>query len=192
MTKPECIENKEVYKGKILTFFKKKMKFSNGNTSDWDFVHHNGAAAIVAVDDDGKLFLVKQYRPGCDRFTLEIPAGCLNPGEDRKTAAMRELEEEIGYHCDDAELLNKYYPASAYDDEYIEIYLAKGLTKTKQNLDPDEEVEVLKMDPEEIVNKILSAEISDGKTIAGVLTYYTKLKREVSSCRRHDISYTDR
>ena len=101
MTKPECIENKEVYKGKILTFFKKKMKFANGNTSDWDFVHHNGAAAIVAVDNDGKLFLVKQYRPGCDRFTLEIPAGCLNPGEDRKTAAMRELEEEIGYHCDD-------------------------------------------------------------------------------------------
>ncbi len=178
MTKPECLENKEIHKGKILTFYKRKMKFANGNTSDWDFVHHNGAAAVVAVDDDGKLFMVKQYRPGCDRFTLEIPAGCMNPGEDRKTSAMRELEEETGYRCEDAELLNKYYPASAYDDEYIEIYLAKGLTKTAQHLDPDEEVEVLRMDVEELVDKILVCEISDGKTIAGILTYYTRIKKQ--------------
>ncbi len=177
MIKPECIENKEVFKGKILTFYKKKMKFENGNTSDWDFVHHNGAAAVVAVDEDGKLFMVKQYRPGCDRFTLEIPAGCLNPGEDRKTAAMRELEEETGYRCSEAELLNKYYPASAYDDEYIEIYLAKGLKKTSQHLDPDEEVEIYRMELDEIVDKIINCEISDGKTIAGVMTYYAKLNR---------------
>ncbi len=177
MKKPECIESKEVHKGRILTFFRKTMKFENGNTADWDFVHHNGAAAVVAVDENGKLFMVKQYRPGCDRFTIELPAGCLNPGEDRRTAAMRELEEETGYRCQDAVLLNKYYPASAYDDEYIEIYLATGLTKTAQHLDPDEEVEVLRMDVNDLVDKILSCEISDGKTIAGVLTYYTRLHK---------------
>ena len=177
MTKPECLENKELCKGRILTFYKKTMRFENGDTAEWDFVHHNGAAAVVAVDENGKLFMVKQYRPGCDRFTIEIPAGCLNPGEDRRTAAVRELEEETGYKCENVELLNKYYPASAYDDEYIEIYLATGLKKTAQNLDPDEFVDVIRMDLDELVQKIIDCEISDGKTIAGILTYYAKKNR---------------
>lgn len=176
MIKPECISEKLEHKGKILTFYSKEMKFESGNTAMWDFIHHNGAAAVVAVDNDGKLLMVRQYRPGCDRFTLEIPAGCLNANETRAEAAARELEEETGYKCNKIELLNKFYPAAAYDDEYIEIYLATDFTKTHQNLDPDEEVEIFRYDLDTLVNMIINAEIADGKTIAGIMTYYARVK----------------
>jgi len=126
------------------------------------------------VTEDGKIFMVSQYRAGCDSMSLEIPAGCLNPGEDRKTAAARECEEEIGYRCNSIELLLKFYSAFAYCDEYIEIYCARDLVPTKQNLDEDEFLEVKAYELEDLINKILSGEISDSKTIAAILAYKEK------------------
>ncbi|MBP5250623.1 MAG: NUDIX hydrolase [Lachnospiraceae bacterium] len=173
---PKCLEEKTVHEGKILSFRELTMEFPSGNTAKWDLVRHHGAAAVVAVDSDGKLFMVKQYRPGCDRVTIEIPAGCINPGETRKDAAARELEEEIGYKANDISLLLKYYSAAAYSDEYIEIYLARDLVKTRQHLDEDEDLTVCKYDLNTLVKMILDCEIQDSKTIAAVLAYKAKLE----------------
>lgn len=159
------------YKGKILDFYEDTMQTPEGHIVKWDYLHHNGAAAVVPVDSDGKIFMVSQYRSGIGRLSLEIPAGCLNPGEDRKTAAARECEEEIGYHCGTIELLLKFHSAFAYCDEYIEIYCATDLVPTKQHLDEDEFLEVKKYDLEELIDMILSGEISDSKTIAAILAY---------------------
>ncbi len=179
MKNPKCKDSKLIHNGHILDFYENTMEFQNGNTAVWDIVKHKGAAAVVAVDDDGKIFMVKQYRPGCDRVTLEIPAGCLNEGEDRMTAAARELEEEIGYKADEIELLTKFYSAPAFSTEYIEIYVAKGLKKTKQHLDPDEELEVEKYDLNELINKIMEFEIMDSKTIAGIMCYKESIARKI-------------
>lgn len=162
------------YKGKILEFYADTMQTPDGNTMLWDYLHHNGAAAVVPVDSDGKIFMVSQYRSGVDKLSLEIPAGCLNPGEDRMAAAARECEEEIGFRCGKIELLLKFHSAFAYCDEYIEIYCATDLIKTEQHLDEDEYLEVKKYDVEELISRIFSGEITDSKTIAAILAYKEK------------------
>ena len=162
------------YKGKILDFYEDTMQTPDGHIMKWDYLHHNGAAAVVPVDKDGKIYMVSQYRSGCDKISLEIPAGCINPGEDRKMAAARECEEEIGFQCNTIELLLKFYSAFAYCDEYIEIYCDTDLVPTKQNLDEDEFLEVKKYELEDLVTMILSGEISDSKTIAAILAYKEK------------------
>ncbi len=161
-------------KGKILDFYKDTMLLPNGKTTEWDFLHHHGAAAVVPVDDEGNIFVVKQYRPGIDGVSIEIPAGCLNDGEDRRTAAIRELEEEIGYTCGKAELLLKFHSAFAYCDEYIEIYLCTQLKKSAQKLDEDEYLEVERIPADALKNMIFEGKITDSKTIAGILAYFTK------------------
>ena len=107
------------YKEKILNFYKNTMQTPKGHIIKWDYLHHNGAAAVVPVDADGKIYMVSQYRSGCNKMSLEIPAGCLNPGEDRKTAAARECEEEIGFKCENIELLLKFYSAFAYPPLFL-------------------------------------------------------------------------
>ena len=83
--------------GAITKYYKDTVQLPNGKTAIYDFVGHNGAAAAVAVLDDGRLLMVSQYRNALDRFTLEIPAGGLNPDEPTIKAAAREVEEETGY-----------------------------------------------------------------------------------------------
>ena len=90
------LERRLVYKGSIIDYYRDTIAVPNGNVVEWDFIGHNGAAAVVPVTDDGKLLLVRQYRNALDRYTLEIPAGGLNKGEPTKEAAARELEEETG------------------------------------------------------------------------------------------------
>ncbi len=175
MKKPYCKETRLINKGHIIEFRENTMVFENKNEAKWDFIHHMGAAAVVPVSEDGRIFMVKQYRPGVDDYTLEIPAGCINPGEDRKTAAIRELEEEIGFKSNNVDLLVKYYSAPAYCDEYIEIYLAKDLVKTHQHLDANEDIEVSLWDINELVKKVQNFEIIDGKTIAGIFAYAQRL-----------------
>ena len=95
-----------VYQGTILEVYKDHMEFSNGNTAEWDFIHHDGAAAVVPVMDDGRILMVSQYRNALERETLEIPAGKLDkPDEPGIDCARRELEEETGYRSDNLEWL---------------------------------------------------------------------------------------
>ena len=93
------IDRKLEFEGKIVKFYSDTMQLPDGNTEVWDFIEHKGAAAIVPVKENGDVIMVRQYRNAPERYTLEIPAGALNPGEDRKTAAVRELEEETGYRA---------------------------------------------------------------------------------------------
>lgn len=176
MDEVKRINRELMHKGKILDFYKDTMLLPDGTTTEWDFLHHNGAAAVVPVDADGKIFMVSQYRPGIEGMSLEIPAGCINKGEDRMKTAARELEEEIGFRCEHIELLLKFYTAYAYCDEYLEIFYATGLVKTKQHLDDDEYLLVQKYSVEELIEKIFSGEIRDSKTIAAILAYKEKFK----------------
>ena len=106
------------YEGTVIKVYKDHMKFANGNTADWDFIHHDGAAAVVPVMDDGKILMVTQYRNALERDTLEIPAGKLDaPGEPGIECASRELEEETGYRSEDLEWLITLRTTVAFCDE---------------------------------------------------------------------------
>ena len=164
-----------VAKGAIIDYYQDTMLIPNGKTAKWDLIDHKGAAAVVAVREDGKLLMVRQYRNALERETLEIPAGGLNGREEpTEKAAMRELEEETGYVCDEVELLNSIYTTVAFCNEKIDIYLAKDLKPGKQHLDEDEYLNVEAYDLEELKQMIFDCKIQDSKTICGILTYAAK------------------
>lgn len=164
-----------VHKGSILNIYKDTMKFPNGNVENWDFVEHKGAAAMVAVLEDGRILMVRQQRPALERFTLEIPAGALNYKEEpTKICALRELEEETGYKAGDCELLISLYSTVAFCNEKIDVYLARNLTKTRQHLDENEFVEIVPSRVENLLELIYAGKMQDAKTVAAVLAYYAK------------------
>lgn len=164
-----------VQKGAIIDYYQDTIQVPNGNIVKWDFIKHNGAAAVVPVDERGRLVMVRQYRNALDRYTLEIPAGGLN-GSDEPTydAAARELTEETGYKADKLELLLTIRTTVAFCNEKIDIYVATGLTPGKQHLDEDEYVDVKAYDVEELIQKILRGEIEDSKTVSAILAYKEK------------------
>lgn len=178
MDKYERIGRELVHKGAIIDYYQDTVKIPNGNVAKWDYIKHKGAAAVVAVKDDGKLLMVKQYRNALDRETLEIPAGGLN-GIDEPTdlAAARELEEETGYTAGRLELLLSLRTTVAFCDEKIDVYVATDLKRSKQHLDEDEFLDVLSYDVEELIQMIYDCKIQDGKTVSSILAYYNKYRR---------------
>ena len=166
---------KLVHKGHIIDLYQDTIELPEGKTAEWDYIHHKGAAAIVPVDQDGNVIMVRQYRNAIEKWTLEIPAGGLNPNEDMKTCAMRELEEETGYHTDDAIHLIDIYTTVAFCNEKIGIYYTNQLSSTKQHLDEDEYVTIETYPLEDLIQMIYDGVIEDAKTIAGLLAYKTKV-----------------
>jgi len=163
-----------IHKGAIVEFYKDKMQLDDGSVHDWDFIKHPGAAAVVPVDADGNIIMVRQFRNALGRYTIELPAGGKNPDEDFKTCAIRELEEETGYKAGKCELLCDIFTTVALMDERIPIYLATDLIKAKQHLDEDEFLNVEKHSLDELVQMIFEGKLQDSKTICGLLAYKAK------------------
>lgn len=164
--------------GAITKYYKDTLVLPDGKTAIYDFVGHNGAAAAIGVRDDGKILMVSQYRNALDRFTLEIPAGGLEPEEPTINAAARELEEETGYKCEKIEKLITIRTTVAFCNEKIDIYLATELKKTNQHLDEDEYVDVKAYDLEELIDMIYNGTIEDSKTIAAIMAYKVKCDKK--------------
>lgn len=169
------INRQIVYKGAILDFCKDDIITPKGHHVKWDFLQHKGAAAVIPVLDDGRIIMVRQWRNAIDKYTLEIPAGGKDSiDEPTLKCAARELEEETGYKSEKIEFLQTLAPAVAYSGEKIDVYVAFDLEKTHQHLDPDEYIDLEVYTVEELIEKILSNEINDAKTISSILTYYHK------------------
>ena len=160
--------------GTVIGLYKDTVEV-NGQIAEWDYIHHDGAACVVAVTDNGKLLMVRQYRNALDRFTLELPAGKLDsPDEPTIECAIRELEEETGYVAVKIEYLLTVNTTVAFCNEKVDVYLATGLSKTAQHLDPEEEINVEEWDIEDLKKLIYEGKLTDGKTIAGIMTYAAK------------------
>ncbi|MBO5093740.1 MAG: NUDIX hydrolase [Lachnospiraceae bacterium] len=168
------IDRTLVHKGTIIDYYVDTMQLPNGNEAKWDFIQHNGAAAVVPVTEDGKILMVSQYRNALERYTLEIPAGGLNAGESTAAAAARELEEETGYASKDLEILLSIRTTVAFCNEKIDIYVAKNLVKTHQHLDEDEYLNVGAYTLGELEEMIFERKIEDSKTISALLAYKVK------------------
>ncbi|MBD5526129.1 MAG: NUDIX hydrolase [Lachnospiraceae bacterium] len=175
MDKYERIGRELVHKGAIIDYYQDTIKIPNGNIAKWDYIRHKGAAAVVAVKEDGKLLMVRQYRNALNRETLEIPAGGLNDvDEPTDLAAARELEEETGYSAGKLELLLSLRTTVAFCDEKIDVYVATDLKRSKQHLDEDEFLDVLSYDVKDLLEMIYDCKIQDGKTVSAILAYYNK------------------
>ena len=170
--KIERLKREEIVKGSILTYCHDTVRIPNGNIRVWDYIYHQGAAAVLPVDDEGRIILVRQYRNAFDRFMIEIPAGGLEgPDEPTQAAAVRELTEETGFTASEVSFLMSFYPTVAYSGEKIDIYLAKGLKRAKRHPDADEFINVEAWDVNELMKMIFSGQLNDGKTVAAISAY---------------------
>ena len=170
----ERLKRELKYQGTILKIYEDTV-IANGHEAHWDFIHHDGAAAVLPVTDDGKILMVRQYRNALDRETLEIPAGKLDdPKESKIQCAYRELEEETGYRSEHLEYLMSLNTTVAFCDEAIDIFVARDLIPSHQHLDEDEVIEVEAWELKDLLQLIYEGKMTDGKTVAAISTYAVK------------------
>lgn len=160
----------EIFDGRILHVMNNTVILPNGNESTREIIRHIGAVCVIPVTDDGKAIVERQFRYPINEVITEIPAGKLDSSEeDRLEAAKRELREETGYSADKWVDMGIYYPAAAYSDEKITMYLATGLHKGAQELDDDEFLNVAEVPLTDLVKDVMDGVITDGKTQVAVL-----------------------
>ncbi len=168
----KTIKRQKIYDGKVIKVFNDKVQLQNGKTAYREVVEHFQVSAIVAVDDENKVIIEKQYRYPIGKEIYEIPAGLIDEGETPIEAAKRELLEETGYAAESWQEITSFYPSAGMHDELVHIFLAKGIKKVaEQQLDNDEVLSFELMDLDELLKKIGKKEIVDGKTVVGLLMY---------------------
>ena len=161
------ISSEDIFEGKILHLYKDTVSLPNGNEAFRELVRHHGAVCILALTDDRQVIVERQFRYPVDEVITELPAGKVEPGEtDWLATAKRELQEETGAVATDWQFLGYYYPAAAYTDEKLALYLARGVTFGEKAPDEDEFLDVELMPFSELVADILAGKVPDGKTQA--------------------------
>ena len=164
------LSSREIYSGRIVRLRLDEVALPNGEIARREIVEHPGGVGILALDAEGRVPLVRQYRYAFGRVVTEIPAGKLEPGEhDTLSAARRELREEIGAEAARWDDLGTLLPSPGCYGEVLHLYLARELTFGAQQLDPDEFLEVEYVPLEELLARCLRDELHDAKTVAAVL-----------------------
>ncbi|MCM3735931.1 NUDIX hydrolase [Bacillus cytotoxicus] len=171
------VATEPIFAGRVIKVRVDEVVLPNGETSKREIVNHPGAVAIIVITDDGKIVLVEQYRKAMEKALVEIPAGKLEQGEKPEVTAIRELEEETGYICDNMELITSFYTSPGFADEIVYVYEATGLKKKedKADLDEDEFVELMEVSLEEALQLIKEQRIHDAKTMFAI--QYLQLKK---------------
>ncbi|MDD4689009.1 MAG: NUDIX hydrolase [Eubacteriales bacterium] len=157
------------FKGKIINLRFDTVEMPDGNTASREIVEHNGGVAVIALDSDNCVYLVRQYRRPLDTDILEIPAGKLDKDEDHRLGAIRELKEETGLSAKSLKYLGGTAPSPGYTSEIIHLYLATELTQGEADPDEDEFLNLEIYPLSKAIEMIFSGEITDGKTINAIL-----------------------
>jgi ADP-ribose pyrophosphatase len=171
---PEVLSTEEVYHGSVIDVAVYTVR-ERDITYKREVVHHPGGAGVVAVFDDRTIPLVRQYRHPTLRYTLELPAGRLSPPERPEDCAARELEEEIGVRPGRMEKLTEFFTTPGFCEEKLWVYLATELTETRQNLEGDELLDIVRVTFPRAFEMIADGEIEDAKTIIGLMLAATRL-----------------
>ena len=169
MIEEKTISSDRVYTGKTISLRVDTVEIPNRGYKKREIVEHNGAVGIIAITPENKVVLVKQYRKAIEKELWEIPAGKIEPGENPKESAMRELKEETGYSAQSIKLLHKFYTSAGFSNQKIYIYLAENLTSGSQDFDDDEFIETKEFSLNEVYDMIYNNDIEDGKTSIGML-----------------------
>ena len=165
---PQIVGSEEIFRGRIFDVTIDTVR-EGDQTYQREVVHHPGSAVIVPAFEDGTVALVCQYRHPAVRYLLEVPAGTLNRGERPEEGAARELEEELGFVAGRLEKLTEFYVSPGFCEEKMWIYLATEMIETKQQLEEDEIVDVVRLPFSQALEMISAGEIEDAKTIIGLM-----------------------
>ncbi len=171
MSEEKTLASRIIYEGRAVRLRIDTVQTPGGRETTREIVEHSDCVAIVAVDRDGNVLLVKQYRTPAGKELLEIPAGGIDPGEDAETAVRRELQEEIGYLPRQLKRLGGFYSAPGYATEYLHLYLATDLTPSQLYAEDTESIKLVSVPVSRIPALIASGEICDAKSIAGLLVF---------------------
>ena len=158
------ISSENVYGGIFLKMKRDKVSLPDGGEAVREYLTHPGAVAVLAILDDGRVLLERQYRYPIAKACIEIPAGKLDPNEDHLVCAQRELEEETGYTARKWSFIRRIHPVISYSTEFIDIYLAEDLMPGKSNLDEEEFLDVFAAPLDQLIGWIEGGEITDVKT----------------------------
>ncbi|MBC7229551.1 MAG: NUDIX hydrolase [Actinobacteria bacterium] len=164
----ETLERRTVFEGKVVRLYLDRVLLPDGREAEREVVLHRGAVGMVALDGEGHVFLVRQYRHAPGEHLVEIPAGKLDAGEDPLECARRELQEEVGCAAESWHLLASFYTSPGFSDEVLHLYLARGLTRGEAAPDEDEFLEVMRVPLEDALAMVARGEIRDSKTVAGI------------------------
>ncbi len=148
----------------------------NGDVLRREVIRHPGSVVIVPLVDEDRVCLIENYRVAVGRKLIELPAGTLEPGEDPRECAQRELIEETGYRAARMEFLHAFYAAPGILDENMRLFVAHGLTLGASAREAGEQIENLIVDWSQALNMIYDGQIQDAKTIIGLL-YYDGIRR---------------
>ena len=162
-----------VFEGRVFTVQVESITLPKGHSLDAEIVRHPGSVVIVPMTASNEVILVRQYRHAIGRYTWELPAGSLKPGEDVTAAARRECHEEIGLVPDRLEALGAFFPTPGYCDEEMHFFLAAGLREPRAgddeaHQDEDEDIDTRGFSPAQIHAMISGGEVVDLKTVGGL------------------------
>lgn len=178
----KVLSSKVAYDGKLFRVIAEEIREADGRDAFREVVRHGGSTVILAVDRrkskrDPLVLIERQYRHAAQQYLYEIPAGKLEPDEDRLAGAKRELREETGYTAGKWSKLAKYYPSPGFLGEWMQVFLAEDLTPGETSPDEDEWLELQLVPLREVLRLIDGGKIRDGKTIIAVLSYARKLRK---------------
>ncbi len=171
----ELIKREDVFKGKLLNLHVDTVRMPDGYETKREVVDHPGAAVIVAIDGEGNVLLVRQYRHAVGREMLELPAGTREKGEPVERTASRELEEETGYTAKNWEPLAHFFSSPGIMTEEMFVFLARDLSEGASKTESDEKIAVVKVPLHEAIAMVQRGDITDAKSMIGLLLAKRKL-----------------
>src|SRR5438132_7727316 len=165
----ELLRSETIFTGRVFALRRDEVSMPEGRTAQLDIVVHPGAATMLPLDTEGRIWFVRQYRHAAGQSLLELPAGTLNPGESHDVCAAREIREEIGMAAGNLQYLGGFFLAPGYSTEYLHIYLATDLYPDAGQPDEDELIDIVKLPIAEAYALASTGQINDGKTLAALL-----------------------
>ena len=171
LTGEETLSSRRLYEGAVVRLRVDRVRLPSGHEAVREVVEHSGAVTIIAVNGEGQVLLVRQYRHPTGRSLLELPAGTLEKDEKPEACAARELEEETGFRAGRVQRLGGFFLAPGYSTEYIQAYLATDLEPGSAGGDEDEDIQVLSLPLAEILRMVETGELEDAKSLAALLLY---------------------
>ena len=177
MTTEKTISSRMIYQGRAVKLRVDTVRTAGGRQTTREIVEHADCVAIVAVDAEDNVLLVKQFRKPVEKELLEIPAGGIDAGEDAEAAVIREMREETGFLPQRVEHLGGFYSTPGYGTEYLYLYLATDLIPSRLHAEDTDDIEVVRVPLKQIPDLITSGKIADAKSIAGLLTFLEYRKK---------------